>query len=368
VVDGSGNVTGVSAGTVTISYLLSNGCGSSVATHMVTVYAPAAPISGIDSVGVGHTRELFDAIPGGTWSIDTTGSIAIMDSAGFFRGLIPGSTTVTYTVTNLCGTSSVSTTLYVGNAPSAGLITGFDTVCAGSTTALSNTAAPGGVWTSSSDTLATIDTNGVVHGIAAGFMIVTYTVTNAFGSNFATRVEYIGQSPVITIVADSVVNLGINNVIKGYPDGGTFTSLYDSLGVFVGASDSGGVYAIGFYIGTNAGTNTIHYHVHTPCGDADKNFTISVHKRLNVNSTSSSDLHLQVYPNPSTGTFTVNFISPTTEPASIVITNIVGEKVKELTISTNEATTIKLDQPAGIYFLSASTAGGKYTAKVTLKD
>ena len=369
IVDGSGNVTGVSSGTVSISYLLSNGCGSSVATHVVTVYALAASISGGDSVGIDSTLVLSNSSPGGTWTIDTAGGIAtIIDSSGVVTGHVAGSTTVTYTVTNLCGTSSSTMTLYVGPLPSAGSIIGSDTVCVGLTTTLSDTLAPGGSWTTSSDTLATIDAGGVVHGIAVGFVIVTYTVHNAFGSSSATYVEFIGQRPIITIVARSITTLGVNNLIKGYPFGGTYSATDGSLGTFVGSSDSGGVYSIGFYIATNIGTNIIHYRVHTPCGDADSTFGITVLPKVKVNSTNSDASVLNVYPNPNTGAFIMNLTTENNEPASVVITNIVGEKVKEFTISTNNTTNIKLDQPAGIYFLSANTATGRYTAKLIVTN
>jgi hypothetical protein len=52
------------------------------------------------------------------------------------------------------------------------------------------------------------------------------------------------------------------------------------------------------------------------------------------------------------------------EPVQITVTNIVGEKIKELTTLTNKATEIKLNDAAGVYFINASTANGTYVAKV----
>jgi len=259
-------------------------------------------------------------------------------------------------------------TLYVGPPPATGFILGSDSVCVGGTATLSDTTAPGGIWTSSQDTLASIDSNsGVVTGVSVGFVIITYTVHNAFGSSIITHVEYIGKRPVITIVAPSTVSLGINTGIKGYPDGGTFTVSNGANGAFVGQSDSAGVYAIGYYIATRSGPNTIHYSVHTPCGDADSSFFISV-PTAGVNSINSNSSVLNVYPNPNTGAFGLTLTSQNTESASVVITNLVGEKVKELTISTNTTTNIQLEQPTGIYFISASTTGGKYTAKISITN
>ena len=75
---------------------------------------------------------------------------------------------------------------------------------------------------------------------------------------------------------------------------------------------------------------------------------------------------LNVYPNPSTGDLTINLLSANDEKAVVTITNIVGTKVKELTINTNKAAVLNLDQPDGIYFLTATAPSGKYSAKITI--
>ncbi len=76
---------------------------------------------------------------------------------------------------------------------------------------------------------------------------------------------------------------------------------------------------------------------------------------------------LTVFPNPSTGTFSVNLSMAYDETMSVVITNVLGETVKEISASTNRATEVTMAQPAGIYLLSAHTAHGKYSARVLIK-
>ncbi len=87
---------------------------------------------------------------------------------------------------------------------------------------------------------------------------------------------------------------------------------------------------------------------------------------LDVNEVAATN-DLKIFPNPNTGTFTVNVSSGIDEPLTVVITNILGERINEITTTTNKATEIILEQPAGMYLLFASTAHGNYSAKVVVK-
>jgi hypothetical protein len=75
---------------------------------------------------------------------------------------------------------------------------------------------------------------------------------------------------------------------------------------------------------------------------------------------------LSVFPNPNGGAFTVKVSSDNNEEVFISITNVIGEKVKQLFMSTNQPTVITADAPAGVYFLSAITKDGGYNAKVVV--
>jgi hypothetical protein len=57
----------------------------------------------------------------------------------------------------------------------------------------------------------------------------------------------------------------------------------------------------------------------------------------------------------------------TDEEAHIIVTNIVGEKVKEFDLATNAVNNVSLGQPAGIYFLSATTLNSKYFVKIVVE-
>ncbi|MCW3120531.1 MAG: hypothetical protein JWQ38_23, partial [Flavipsychrobacter sp.] len=47
-------------------------------------------------------------------------------------------------------------------------------------------------------------------------------------------------------------------------------------------------------------------------------------------------------------------------------TNILGQKVKELAIPANQPTQVKMEQPAGIYFISALQGDTKLLSKVVI--
>lgn len=169
-VDGSGNVTGVVAGTPTI-YYIQGGCWA-MASVTVNSTAPAS-ITGTGTVCVLGTTTLADATMGGTWtSSDTT--LAKVSAWGVVSGIASGSPTITYTKAG-CSTTTVVT---VNANPAA--IGGTLSLCAGATTSLTNTTT-GGAWSSSATSVATVDpVAGVVTGIASGNATITYTVGGCF--------------------------------------------------------------------------------------------------------------------------------------------------------------------------------------------
>jgi hypothetical protein len=143
-------------------------------------------ITGTSAVCAGITTTLSNATTGGAWSSSAIG-IASVGSTGIVTGVAAGTATISYTVTNVCGSVSTTRVATVNALPSAGSISGTATVTVGSTTALSSTTT-GGTWSSSATSIATVGSTGVVTGVAAGTATISYTVTNTCGSAAATRV------------------------------------------------------------------------------------------------------------------------------------------------------------------------------------
>lgn len=383
VVNSLGYVTGYSQGVTIISYLVSSGsCGYSIATHTVTVEQDAQMITGNDSVGVGHTINLYDATISGTWSSSNTAIATVNSLTGVVRGVATGTASIIYTVTNICGTTTASKVINVGTPPPAGVIYGTSLVCIGNQITLHDTLVPGGVWSVDSTIYANINsTTGVLTGLSTGgnrmidsqrIVHVAYSVANAFGADTVRYTVIIRHTPILKVLGPNLVALGGNYYISGVPFGGTWSTSNNTVGQIVSVLDSNGVHkkSMASFVMLRRGVDTIFYHYVDPkgCGTVDSFWVVYLAPLpgavANVNGENSS---VNVFPNPSTGEFTINLINENDQQAVVTISNMVGEKVKEIMMNTNEPFKIKLDEPTGIYVLTAVTKDGiRYVTKLTI--
>ena len=203
-VDASGVVTGKSPGTTTINYTFTNanGCNGTV-SKAITVSTPPAvtAITGNFNICRGFASQLSDATPGGIWSSDNTG-VASVNGTGLVSGDGAGNANISYTVTDANGCSTTVTALVtVSLLPTVAPITSASTfnVCVNGTLQLSD-ATSGGVWSSSNNSLATVNSSGVVSGIASGPVTITYSITTSCGQNAqASQVVNVNAQPSATI-------------------------------------------------------------------------------------------------------------------------------------------------------------------------
>jgi len=197
-----GVVGGVAAGVSTISYTITTFCGSASALATVTVVAApvAGTISGPGEVCAGSTITLLESEPGGIWSC--TAGVATVTNTGVVAGLSAGIAVISYSVTNTCGTAVSTATITVHALPDAGIIAGPDSLCAGGITVLSASVS-GGVWSSSNNTVATINnTTGMMRILSQGAAIISYTITGTGGcSSVATHTVE---------VMPSIFGIGVN--------------------------------------------------------------------------------------------------------------------------------------------------------------
>lgn len=241
---GSGVVSGVSAGTATISYTLGTGC---MMTTIVTVNPIPAGITGITNVCVGATTTLSDATAGGAWASGSPGIAAAGSSTGIVMGVTAGTATIFYGLPTGCRSA---TTVTVNPLPAA--ITGNSPVCAGATVTLGDPN-PGGTWTSGSTGIAIIgSSSGVVTGVTTGTAPITYTL----GTGCAiTTVVTVSISPA-TITGTMNVCVGSTTTLSDATSGGTWSS--SSSSATVGSSS-------GVVAGITAGTATITYTIPDGC-------------------------------------------------------------------------------------------------------
>ncbi|MBL7692828.1 MAG: hypothetical protein JNM41_14640, partial [Flavipsychrobacter sp.] len=248
----TGIVSGLSAGTATISYTVS-GC---VRTTTVTVNALPAAISGATSVCAGATTTLSSTTGGGTWSSGATG-VASVGSTGIVTGVSAGTATISYIVSGCVRTTTVT----VLTAPSA--ITGTMSVCVGSTTPLSSTPT-GGSWVSGNSGIATVNTTGVVTGVSAGTVNITYAVSGCF----STTVVTVGATPNAGVISGAAtVSIGGTSALATTGTGGSWSSSNTAVGTVSGS---------GVFTGISGGITIVSYSVSTSCSTAVATYTVTV--------------------------------------------------------------------------------------------
>jgi hypothetical protein len=100
-----------------------------------------------------------------------------------------------------CESQRAKISVTINPLPIVTSITGTSSICIGVTSTLSN-ATSGGVWTSGTPSIATINSSGVVTGVAAGTSVISYTVTNASGcQSIATLSITFFAAPIIPIIS-----------------------------------------------------------------------------------------------------------------------------------------------------------------------
>jgi len=238
----SGIVNGATAGNAVISYTLPTGC---YRTKAMTVNALPVAISGNNNVCHNSVEYVTNATPGGSWGSSNTG-IAFVDPSGVVTGITPGAVTVSYTL----GTGCYRTLAYTVNALPA-VIDGTKSVCVNGETNLSNTDA-GGTWSSSATGTATINSAGVVTGVAAGNATITYTLGTGCRRTAAVTVNALP----IPISGTASVCEGAMTTLYNFSSGGTWES---------GAPGTASVSGTGDVTGVSAGLANITYTLPTGC-------------------------------------------------------------------------------------------------------
>ena len=264
-------------------------------------------------------------------------------------------TAVTHTQGYNCGPGTVIICIL----PDPGTITGITSLCGGDTTTLAS-GVTGGTWSSSNLPVATVGTTGLVTGISAGTAIISYSVTNACGSYAATKTVTVNVPTAGTITGIDSVCPGHTDTLSNTITGGVWSNFNGALAT-VGSSS-------GIVTGLTPGIDTIYYTVIISGCSAKAKIAVKVRTHaaciVGINTISNEVAMLKITPNPNPGQFTVNLSSGIDEETHFIITNIVGEKIREVTGSTNHPVSIQLDVPGGIYFLSAKTVHGNCTNKV----
>lgn len=210
----------------------------------------------------------------------------------------------------------------------------------------------------------TVLTSGSTYTPLAG-----YTGVDSFSVQVYDGIYY--DTTTIVIYPNAGVITGIDSVCPDFTvslsnviGGGVWSSSNDTLAT---------VSATGLVTGISGGVDTIRYTVTNSCATTVAIFPLLVRDTaicpgLGAANVNASVEVMNVFPNPSNGSFAVNVASGTKEETYFVLTNLVGKKVRRLKATTNSILEVNLDdQPAGIYFLSASNSHHQYTKKIVIE-
>ena len=198
-----------------------NGC-QNTANISISVN-PVATITGSNSVFVGGADTLQGSLTGGTWnSSDTT--LATVDANGIVTGIDSGMVNISYSLVTGCITNQV-----VNIYPAYSIVSipsGINEKCVGSAITLS-IGTPGGAWTSSNTSVATVASVSGTAGEEAVVTLVgagTATISYAYGVSISRYTIYVLPSCLCAAFSSGVyfTPLGLTGVIPA----GTYNGDY----------------------------------------------------------------------------------------------------------------------------------------------
>jgi uncharacterized protein YjdB len=334
-IDAFGNVTALATGSSTITYTLGTAC---YITRPITVEPTLNAITGPSSVCEGANITLSNSFAGGVWS-SSTPSIATVGTSGIVTGVVMGTATITYE-TPLAHCYTV-TTVTVDPLPSA--IAGGTDVCVGATVTLSNTT-PGGTWSTSDAAIATIDASGVVTGVAANSVIISYTVGSGCTATLPFTVKPLSNAG--TIAGSTEVCVDATATLTSSGDaGGTWVSsnpLIASVGTGSGVVTGVGVgsVTISYITSNDCGLDTATYAMLVkPLPDAGTLSSATAGLCIGYNTTVASTISGGVWTSSNTSVATINAagvvtaVSAGTTTISYTVTSDCGSDVSTLVIT-----------------------------------
>ncbi|HYT72635.1 MAG TPA: Ig-like domain-containing protein, partial [Gemmatimonadales bacterium] len=228
-VSSSGLVTGVTAGSATITATSGGQTGSATVTVTPVSVASVAVSPATASVPVGQTVPLTAAPKdaNGTtlsgravsWTSSNT-SVATVDASGLVTGVAVGSATITATSEGQSGSAAVTVAAAPVPVASVAVTPATASIQVGQTVPL--TAAPKDAngttlsgravsWTSSNTSVATVDASGLVTGVAVGSATITATSEGKSGSAAVT----VTQVPVASVtVSPATATIQVGQTVQ----------------------------------------------------------------------------------------------------------------------------------------------------------
>jgi len=312
-----------------------------VTTNTVENLVGFSPITGPASVCTGTSVTLYEATTGGTWTCSNA-TAGIGSESGIVTGATTGADTITYTVSNACGSRAKSKTITVHTSvtPSVSIATSTgDTICEGNTTTFIATPVNGGLspvyhWKANSANVAT--GTAYTYNPANNDVISTTLTSNATCTTIDTASASVSMTvfpilvPALNITATPGISIakGQNDTLNAIVSGAGPTTTYQWMvnwTYIAGATSSSFV------------DNSFSDNDSVTCFITTSNFCNEVIRGsfiiLNVNEEGTNLLtnnnSISIFPNPNKGAFTIKgtFGSSVDEDVSVEITDIIGQVV-----------------------------------------
>ncbi|MES2703171.1 MAG: Ig-like domain-containing protein [Bacteroidota bacterium] len=367
----SGVVSGVSSGTVNITYTMPGSCNRNMP---FTVMAAPPAISGTAQVCTGSAITLSNSVAGGKWSCSPASYASIDSASGIMSGLSAGTATVTYALNANC---SVTRALNVNQgAPSLETSPKYTpalhNICIGNkniqlTTYLGT--GGHGVWSSSNTGVVTITNGeggtaaGQASTVAMGTATISYTIANGC---FATYPLTVNAMPTMT--GAPTVCKGTTTTMSGSPAGGQWFSSNPS-------SANAGIIN-GVVRGANFGNAIIYYRMYgydkcavsqpitvTNCttGKMGRGEDVAALDNNQPFSLTEEAKGYTVYPNPSDGNIVIKQNVSGNSNVSMKVVNYMGQTVYAGSMVFNNGTgNLRLGSvPQGIYLVEIEGEQGK---------
>ena len=335
-----GVVHSLAAGTDTIIYTHTDLCGLASATVVVTMDPLPNPgsISGQDTLCVGDSVQLIASVPGGVWSnqlssvASLSGGVPVPQDAAV-TGLLSGTDSVLYTVSNACGSAYIALGIQVVT-PVIPLVSIGTIACIGGINDTLIAYPTTGIWTTSNFNVSITSTPyGIVAtGVSVGADTLVYVLTEYCGVYRDTTVIMVGQIIQPSITGPTSVCVGKSDTLIGTPFGGIWSSS-DTLTNLYGSSV--GLVATGHA----AGSEQIFYTLTGICGSSTDSTMLTIYSKAYCDSVNEVPNvptilgHLNVYPNPTSGI--VQIETGSNKQVLVSVFDMLGRKIHFTEISGN---------------------------------
>ncbi len=352
------------AGVYVVTLTASNSAGNSTSTSTITV--GIAPTAGF-TYQIGGLTAVFTntSSNGGSYSWNFgDGSLPNTEANPSHTYAQVGTYVVILSVTNECGTVTVSQTVVVqGTPPVPAIGANQNSGCLPFSVQFTDQSAGNPIsweWIFQSGTPATsTDQNPLVSYSAAGTYDVTLKVTNIFGTATQVFPAYItvqaAPIPGFTFVANqttvSFTSTSQNGISYAWDFGDLNTSTAENPTHTYAAP---GTYTVSLAVTNNCGTSILEQTIVITSGTAEAAWIQG----------------FRLFPNPNTGSFTVEMNGSPQDEVEFILFNALGQQVKRETSDFGSGSMLRAfdygDLSAGVYMLRVQANGQAMFVKVTV--